>query len=77
MKRRGRFQYYILFLLMLSFVSCEVKRPRGVLSDSEMENVLYDYHIAKSMADQLPYTENYKRTLYIDAALKKQSHINI
>ncbi len=71
MKRRSCFQYYILFLLMLSLVSCEIKRPRGVLSDSEMENVLYDYHIAKSMADQLPYTENYKRTLYIDAALKK------
>ncbi len=71
MKRAGCFQFCILLLLTLSFASCEVKRPHGVLSDSEMENVLYDYHIAKSMADQLPYTENYKKALYIESALKK------
>ena len=36
-----------------------------------MENLLYDYHLAKSMGDNLPYNENYKKALYLDAVLKK------
>ncbi len=26
-----------------------------------MESLLYDYHLAKSMGDNLPYSENYKK----------------
>ena len=36
-----------------------------------MENLLYDYHLAKSMGDNLPYSENYKKALYLDAVFKK------
>ena len=36
-----------------------------------MENLLYDYHVAKSMGDNLPYSENYKKALYINAVFKK------
>lgn len=51
--------------------SCKVKRPDDVLPESTMENLLYDYHIAKAMGDNLPYSENYKKVLYTDAVFNK------
>lgn len=51
--------------------SCQVKRPGDVLSDEQMEAVLYDYHVAKALSDQLSYTENYKRVLYIESVFRK------
>ncbi len=59
------------FLLALGLTACEVKRPEHVLTDPEMEAVLYDYHIAKAMGDQLPSDENYKRVLYVNAVFEK------
>ena len=56
---------------MSSDLGCKVKRPDDVISESKMENLLYDYHVAKSMGDNLPYSENYKKALYIDAVFKK------
>ncbi len=51
--------------------SCQVKRPGEVLSDEKMEVVLYDYHVAKALGEQLPYNENYKRVLYIESVFRK------
>ena len=34
-------------------------------------NVLYDYHIAKAMGEEVPYNESYKRVLYIESVFKK------
>jgi hypothetical protein len=48
-----------------------VKRPDTVISDAQMESFLYDYHLAKAMGNELPYGENYKRTLYMDYVLRK------
>ena len=39
----------LLFLFLL--VSCKPALPPGVLSESEMEAVLYDYHVALAMAE--------------------------
>ena len=36
-----------------------------------MDNVLYDYHIAKAMGEEVPYNESYKRVLYIESVFKK------
>ncbi|MBR4367046.1 MAG: DUF4296 domain-containing protein [Bacteroidaceae bacterium] len=57
-----------LFLTLLA--SCE-QRPDNVVSKSKMEQLLYDYHLAKSMVNQLPPDEKYKEQLYIDAVMKK------
>ena len=59
---------YILPLLLL--FSCEQK-PDGLLSKREMENVLYDYHIAQYMASSLPFDERFKSQIYIDAVFEK------
>lgn len=37
---------------MLLLLSCEDRPADGVLGEKQMEDVLYDYHIAKAMADR-------------------------
>ena len=71
MKSRFRFHLCCVCMLALAIAGCKVKRPDDVISESKMENLLYDYHVAKSMGDNLPYSENYKKALYIDAVFKK------
>ena len=67
MKSRFRFHLCCICMFALAVAGCKVKRPDDVISESKMENLLYDYHLAKSMGDNLPYNENYKKTLYLDA----------
>lgn len=71
MKKNFRFQWCVLCLLTIFVTGCKVKRPNEVLPESTMENLLYDYHIAKAMGDNLPYNENYKKVLYTDAVFNK------
>lgn len=71
MKVRNRLQWCGMLLLAFSLTACKVKRPDTVLPDAQMESVLYDYHIAKAMGEEVPYNESYKRILYIEAVFKK------
>lgn len=71
MKGRNRIQWYSVVLLAFCLTACQVKRPKDVLPDAKMENVLYDYHIAKAMGEEVPYNESYKRLLYIESVFKK------
>ena len=59
-----------LIILLLSLFACEEK-PDGLLSKGEMEDVLYDYHIAQYMAASMPYEERYKSYLYVEAVFEK------
>ena len=56
MKSRFRFHLCCVCMLVLAIAGCKVKRPDDVISESKMENLLYDYHLAKSMGDNLPYS---------------------
>ncbi|MCE9474340.1 DUF4296 domain-containing protein [Bacteroides fragilis] len=71
MKKFFRFQLCCICLLVLIVSACKVKRPDSVISESEMENLLYDYHIAKAMGENMPGGENYKKALYVEAVFKK------
>lgn len=71
MKNKFRFHLCCVCMLAMAVAGCKVKRPDDVLPESKMENLLYDYHLAKSMGDNLSYGDNYKKTLYIDAVFKK------
>ncbi len=71
MKLRSSFPWFGLCMVISVLVGCQVKRPDGVLPESKMENLLYDYHIAQALGDNLPYSDNYKKTLYVDAVFKK------
>ncbi len=60
-----------LMAMAFNLTACDVERPDTVLSDTVMEDVLYDYHIAKAMGEQMSRNENYKRVLYVDYVYKK------
>ena len=70
---KGVRKYGFWVLLAVVMVACKVERPGYVLSDGVMEKVLYDYHIAKAMGENLDYNEQYKRTLYLNAVFKKHN----
>lgn len=63
--------YVMMLMLALALAGCKVKRPDYVIPENKMADLLYDYHIAKAMGDNLPYNENYKRTLYVEYVFKK------
>lgn len=71
MKSRSWFHLCCICMFAFAVAGCKVKRPDDVIPESKMENLLYDYHLAKAMGDNLPYNENYKKALYIDAVFKK------
>ena len=71
MRSKFRFHLCCICIFALAIAGCKVKRPDDVIPESKMENLLYDYHLAKSMGDNLPYNENYKKALYIDAVFQK------
>ena len=58
-------------LLVLTLSACKVERPDTVLSDGQMEDILYDYHIARAMGEEIPHNDSYKRVLYVDAVFRK------
>ena len=49
---------------LVLLISCDVKRPKEVLDEARMEEVLYDYHLAKVMAEEVPYDQAHRRPLY-------------
>ena len=59
----NKFRFHLCLVCMLAFAvaGCKVKRPNDVISESKMENLLYDYHMARSMGDNLTKRENYKK----------------
>lgn len=65
----GRVLWCVAGLLLIA--SCEVRRPKEVLAEEKMEAVLYDYHIAKVMAEEVPYSEAHRRPLYRKGVFEK------
>lgn len=59
-------------LLQVVLVGCKPKRPAGILSPADMENLLVDYHLAQGMAQASNAgKEDELRYIYIRAALRK------
>ena len=65
--------FFVGFVLLscIGLSSCKKKMPADVLSKGEMEDVLVDYHLAKSMAANLPPEEHYKQALYMNYVFEK------
>ena len=61
---------FLFMVLMILMTSCENKMPSYVISQNKMENVLYDYHLAKALSLQSKNPIENER-LYTDAVLKK------
>lgn len=50
--------------------SCKVRTPKGVISTGKMENILYDYHAAQSIAKDAGNSDYYAE-VYTEAVLQK------
>ncbi len=62
----------ILAIMALGILLACNNTPEGVLSPGDMENVLFDYHLAQSMIYDINYTEREKMSqAYIDAVFEK------
>ena len=61
----------LIILFILTIMACE-DRPQNVLSRSEMEDVLYDYHMMQGIINQLPGEERTEKAQdYINAVYEK------
>ena len=67
---RSSFLVICTLFLALLCCSCE-QRPEGVLSKGDMEDVLYDYHLAQAMADWAPDREGTSNQPYLEAVFRK------
>ena len=47
MKSKFRFHLCLICMFAFAVAGCKVKRPSDVISESKMENLLYDYHVVK------------------------------
>lgn len=60
MRNKSIIRFFFQWCLLLApflFVACKPQRPKGVLSTSKMERVLYDYHLAQGMAEAVSLEE--------------------
>lgn len=61
---------FIIVLLTL-IVACGARVEKGVLKPEEMENLLFDYHLAQALAKGSGDSVNFKTQLYINSVYKK------
>lgn len=64
--------YVLLPLLAFLMIACRPGPPKGVLSAGDMQDVLYDMHLAEALAQQKPVDSvAFYTRLYRDAVLSK------
>ena len=62
----------IFVLMLMMAVGCKPKVPSEYVQPGELEDMLYEYHVAEAMArNGNPPDENYKQTEYFYAVLEK------
>ena len=68
---------YSLYIVLLSIVmiGCKPTVPKQFIQPGDLEDILYDYHVAQAMASEAPnrmnYDNSYNRNAYFMAVLKK------
>ena len=70
----SRYLFYLALTVCLTIVSCTPKVPSRYIQPDDMEDLLCDFHVAQSMAEQEGKSEeerNYLRTLYFASVLEK------
>ena len=74
MKRRTLLDRILLMFALagcLSLASCKKKMPSEVIKPAEMENILYDYHLAQALGSEYNGEERYKRELLLQYVFEK------
>lgn len=60
----------ILLFLVFSLVACQHKE-NNILSERQMEQLLYDYHMSQALASQFPDSVAFRQHLYAELVYKK------
>lgn len=72
MTRAGNaYAFLCLILVCIVLLGCKPKRPTGILSESKMEKVMVDYHLAQGMAEAEGGDREALRYKYIQAVFRK------
>lgn len=58
----------------MALSACKPGTPKQFIQPSDMEELLYDYHLAAALANQGSGNNDYKRALYWQAALEKHGY---
>ena len=66
-----RIEPLLILLLALLLSGCKLRRPSDVLPPKKMEQLLYDYHLAQAISQELPRDEKYVTMAYIEWAYSK------
>lgn len=66
-----RTAWWMLLVAAVFLASCETRTPEGIVPPDKMEDLLYDYHLAQSMARQAPDSTAYRYRLYTEAVYRK------
>lgn len=61
---KSQFIISLAILTCYLLAACTVGVPSNVIQPQKMENLLYDYHLMQSMANELTSSEQYKRKQY-------------
>lgn len=61
----------VLAALFAGMVSCGKQIPEDIIQPDAMESLLYDYHLASTISNDLPYAESYKKNAYLDYVFQK------
>ncbi len=70
MRSQNKF-LFILSALCLFAASCKKEIPSYVIQPEEMEDILYDYHLAQAVGDRWNGAERYKSKLVMEYVFKK------
>lgn len=71
MKCFMKYQYLTLALLAGGMFACGKKIPEDIIQPVAMENLLYDYHLAGTLGNDLVGSETEKRKAYYDYVFQK------
>ena len=60
-------------MALMLVVGCKPSIPKGIISPGDMEDILYDYHLARAMSNYVVNNDSreFNETMYFQAMLKK------
>lgn len=68
-----RFISLLIFSILIAACSSNNGNPDTILSHQQMQDILYDYHLAQSLASQNGDSVDFKTRLYAEAVFKKHN----
>ena len=68
---RSKIRLPAIIAIAIMVAGCKQSVPEGLIQPQEMEDVLYDYHMAQAVSSDISYAQKYKKEPYKNYALAK------